>query len=1130
MQDFVACKVPFFGGTEPKLFLLKRETRKIVLVMKITAVLLLAAILQVSAKGWGQEKISLTFNNAPLEQVLNSIHSQANVEFIYRTDYVKDKKVTVNVSNASLKTVLDLCLHNQQLTYDIFGKNVSIHPEKREEGKPATNGVQFNSRPPGEIRGHVANDKGEPLVGANITVKRTGKGTITDANGNFKLSDVTTDDIIVTSYVGYQSQSVKVGNKAFVSFLLKDANNELDQVVMQAYGQTTQRFNTGNIAKVTSEEIAKQPVINPLQALQGRVAGLTVTQTSGYGSAPFKVEIRGRNNINDKFTSDPLYIIDGVPLTISEVAGGSNYAGGSPGFIQNKIGNPANGQSPFFSISPSDIESIEVLKDADATAIYGSRAANGVILITTKKGKAGKTKFNGSFNQGFSAVTRHWEMLNSDQYIQMRKEAFKNDGISMTPTNAYDLITWDNNRYTDWQKIIWGSIGKITDAQIGLSGGNNQTTFRVSSGYTRRTDITTFSGSDQRFSLSQGLGFRSVNQKFFLSFNNIYSFTQSNMVFLPGNSALLPPNGPDIYDSVGKPNYRGWKPSNYPFTNLFQPYMSKTNFLNSNLILNYELLTGLTLRSSFGYNYADNRQSAFSPISSLDPSIPNQTGSSTFGRNTNRNWIIEPQIEYVRVLAKGRVDALVGGTIQSNLTDGLSVIGSGYTSDLLLGTISNAPGKNANEYSGQYRYAAIFGRINYNWQNKYILNFSARRDGSSRFAEGKQFGNYGAIGAAWIFSQEELIKKNLSILSYGKIRGSYGTTGSDIVGDYQYLTRWSSSGTFPYSGNSVLVPTQHSNEQYHWPTNKKLEAAIDIGLMKDRISFSIAWYRNRCNDQLVSFPLATYTGFNSVTANSPANVQNMGWELNARGIVLQNKNFKWTISFNTGVNKNKLLSYPNLAQSPYFNLYAIGQPLNLVRKLHYTGVNSQTGLYTFEDRNKDGIITTNKTDSTDDRFIIDANPKFIGGLGTNFSYKGIELSLFFNLVKQKGINALYSVGATPGSINNIPVTVFNNHWQKTGDQSEFAKFTTGSDISFTNFYNSDAVYTDASYIRLSTLSIAYSLPEKFIKKIGFQSIRLLINAQNIFTITKYKGIDPETQNFGGMPPSKVVTGGISFNF
>ncbi len=290
------------------------------------------------------------------------------------------------------------------------------------------------------------------------------------------------------------------------------------------------------------------------------------------------------------------------------------------------------------------------------------------------------------------------------------------------------------------------------------------------------------------------------------------------------------------------------------------------------------------------------------------------------------------------------------------------------------------------------------------------------------------------------FFRRKLIKNSISFLSFGKLRASYGTTGSDQIGDYKYLTRWSSNGTQNYLGTRPLQPTQHANPDYRWQLTKKIEAALDLGFLNDYITVSVAYYRNRCSNQLIDFPISTFTGFGSVVANSPALVQNDGWEFTANAKIIERKNFKWSISFNTSANKNKLVAYPKFDQSPYFSIYEIGKSLNIARILHFTGVDPQTGLYTFEDKTKDGEISTNPG-VKDDRFIQELNPQFFGGVGMNFNYRNLQLNLFFNIKKQTGPNAINQT-LIPGAIYNQPLSIFEDRWQKIGDNAKNSKFTT----------------------------------------------------------------------------------------
>ncbi len=1074
-------------------FSLSGIPRQLLRVMKLMTILLVAVYLHVSAAGFSQ-KVSISGKNLPLEKVFSMIKKQTGYVFFYDYSIFQGaSNVTLDLKDADIEEVMKVCLQDQSLEFSIVNKTISI--TKREEKK-------IESIGPGpektvKAQGVVMTETDQPLSGKQIKIKE---------------------------------------DQPYIQVHLQTAANVLDQAVVQAYGTTSQRLTTGNIVKVTAAEIEKQPVMNPLQALQGRVPGLVVTQTSGYASAPFKVEIRGRNAINNNFSSDPLFIVDGVPLTVLDIGGNSSYVNGSTGFLQNGgLNGPAGGQSPLFSINPADIESIEVLKDADATAIYGSRGANGVILITTKRGKAGKTVFEANAMEGVSKVTRHWNMLNTPQYLQMRREAFKNDGITPNSSSAPDLLAWDTSKNTDWQKYLWGGTARNLEASASVSGGNAVTTFRISGTYHYQTNILSVSGADQRGAVSLNLKHKTQDQKFGISFTNFYSYAQADMINLP-NAVTLAPDAPAPFDKNGNLNYSGWAPHQglFPFSNLLKPYVSKTKFLNSDVELSYQIIKGLILRSNFGYNSVQANSNSFNPIIAQDPGT-NPTGTAQFGNDATTNWIIEPQLEYEKALGKGKLDVLLGAAKHNTTTEGLYLVGSGYTNDALIKTISNAPNKYSTDNYGQYKYAAVFGRINYNWANKYLVNINFRRDGSSRFGPGRQFGNFGSAGIAWIFSEENWVKNNIGLLSFGKIRGSYGTTGSDQVGDYQYLTRWSSNGTLTYGNIQPLIPMQHADSIFQWQVNRKLELSLALGFLKDRIMTEVSYYRNRCNNQLVSFPTPAFTGFTGVTANSPANVQNSGLEITINVKLIDNRDLKWSLSMNTSRNWNKLLAYPNIDQSPYAGTLVVGQSLNIAKLLHYTGVDSQTGLYTFADKNKDGQITIDYSGITpDDRYNIDLSPRFTGGFGNAISYKNLELSFFFYYKNQISVNALSQSGIQ-GTMNNQPVEVLKR-WQNPGDITGVARFTTTGGNSNTLMdsyfhYFSDGVYTkDASYLRLQNLSLSYGMPNKFLTKSKINSLRIYMRATNLFIITKYKGIDPETNTFGGMPPSRTIVGGVSITF
>lgn len=1114
------------------------QFRKLLLIMRLTAFLLLIGILHAGAKGFTQT-VTLSVNNMPLEKVCKEIEKQAGCYFVYAKD-LKDKGhlISANVKQASLEEALHRVFDGLPFTWQVIDKvvvvNTVVGKVNNETPAPSIGELM-------EIKGRVTNAQGEPLVNASVISKKTKKATGTGANGEFTLKGLPLDDELIVSFIGYKSQTIKIDNRSSLTLVMEVTDNELDKAVVQAYGKTSQRLTTSNIGVVTAEEIERQPVMNPLLSLQGKVPGLDISQTSGYASATIKVELRGRSTVSGNFPSDPLYIIDGVPLTILELGNNSNYQFGSTGFDQTGL-SPAGivgGQSPLFSMNPSDIESIEVLKDADATAIYGSRGANGVILITTKKGKPGKTKFDLNIREGITRVSRFWKLLNTSQYIAMRRQAFKNDGIIPDPIGDFDVNgTWDTTRNTDWQKALYGGTGKVINAQAALTGGDSHTSFRFGAGYNHTTEITSASGADQRASFILNISHRTPDQRLSISSSTSYSYTQSNMIYLPG-SVSMAPDAPSIFDSLGNLNFVEWGGSNnntiaratYLFNGLKQPYTAKTNFLNTNLSVTYELTKGLLISSNIGYSNTQANQQRLIPFSSQDP-ISNLTGSNSKGYNSSKNWIIEPQLAYNSLISKGKVSVLLGATFMQANSDVLYVNGYGYKSDLLIQSLAKAPNIVTSDNYGEYRYAAIFGRITYNWENKYILNINARRDGSSRFGPGKQFGNFGSLGVAWLASEEKWLKANMpSYISFIKLRGSYGITGSDAVGDYAYLSRYSSNNILPYGNQSGLGPIQAPNPDFQWQVNKKVEVAINLGFLKDRVNFQLAYYRDRCGNQLLSLPLPALSGFSSVIANSPALVQNSGWEFTLNANILNTRKFKFSINLNAAINRNILVAYPNFLQSPYVGQLIIGQPLNIINVFHYTGVDPQTGQYTFYDKNHDGLITYNPGHSNDDTYPINLSPKWFGGLGFDFAYGSLQLNLFFSIKKQIGGNSsLY--GNMPGTVNtNQSQSIIGRQWQKIGDIENVAKFSTQYPVSGFQFgVQSDGVYTDASFIRLSNLSLAYTISKNVLKRVGIRECSLYIQSNNLFVLTHYKGVDPETQNLGGLPPVRTIVGGINFNF
>lgn len=1103
-----------------------QRVAKTLLLMKLTCILLTAVLLQAHASGVAQT-ITFSGRNVPMQKVFNAIEKKTGFVVFYNKDLLqKAGTVTCTVNNIPLNDFLTIVLKDQPLYYEVSGKTILI------ARKAVSAGASVQQAPLAIISGTVFTTDGKPLADATVRIKGTANGTHTDAAGKFSI-EAEEGQIVVISFVGYKDRELKIGKERSVVAIMEISVSPLDQVVYKGYYSTSRRLSTGSETQITSTEIEKQPVANVLQALQGRVTGMLVSQTSGSASSTFNVQVRGQNSV--AFSSDPLFLIDGVPMmagvgTAVNSSGDTRNLGLNQNFMVSGIT-----QSPIFSMNPSDIESITVLKDADATAIYGSQGANGVILITTKRGKPGKTKFDVNAYTGTGKTTRMPKLLNTEEYLTIRREAYKNDNLTPKLADGPDLVKWDQERYTDWQQYLIGGTARTADVQAGFSGGDEYTTYRVSGSFHRQTDVTTVSGADKRGALSVNMNSTSRNRKFRLGMNGSYSNVNTNMVSFDNSLIVLPPNAPSVFDENGNLNWTEWGSYNTglftfqatnPFGFLFTPYEAITDNLQSSLNLQFQPISKLTLRVNGGYSLIQNSQMYITPKKAINPT--STTANSTrFGNNAVKTWIIEPQAEYITNIAQGRLSVLVGGTFQNTITKAFNSTATDFSNEALNRTMNAA--REVKIYSDNYtpyRYNALFGRLNYVWANKYLLNATARRDGSSRFGPGKQFGNFGAIGAAWIFSEEPFMKA-VPAISFGKLRSSYGITGSANIGDYSFMSRWTGT-SYPYQGTATLAPVGHYDSTYGWEVNRKLEVALELGFFKDRLQVSASWFRNRSDNQLVSFPLPAYTGFTGVTTNMPARVQNMGVELHINSSNIKAKNFSWNTSFNISRAKNKLISYPDLQSSPYAAKYEIGKPLSIAKLIHFTGIDETTGKYMFEDVVKDGKIKTTGLDN-DLVGMYDKAPVFYGGLQNTLQYKNWQLSFFFQFVKQRGNSNRFTL-AMPGSINNQPKEVLD-HWQNAGDRTSGPKVSTILSNDYTIYsINSDALLVDASYARLQNLSISYTLPAKWAGKYLAQYSRIYLQGQNLLTITGYKGADPETQNLTALPPVRFLTAGLQITF
>lgn len=964
-----------------------------------------------------------------------------------------------------------------------------------------------------QVGGTVSDPEGLPLPGVTIMIKNRGRGTTTDLDGSYTL-DAAVNDTLVFSYVGFKTQSVPVAGQSRIEVALEETATALDAVTINAgYYNTTQKEATGNIAKVTAAEIENQPVINPLEALQGRMAGVQVVQPTGIPGAAPSIQIRGQSSLRNGLGNNgnlPLYIIDGVPINSNPLQSINRFTSGY-------------GIDPLNSLNPSNIESIEILKDADATVIYGSRGANGVILITTKTGKGinQKTEVDVRYYGGISRVTNFVDLLDTQEYLALRRRAFSNDGVEPTESNAPDLHVWDQDRNTDWQEKLFGGTAQVTNLSLDVSGGNETTSFRVGAAYQMQGTVFPGNYSFEKKTVNLNLNHQTENKKFQMNLTVNYGIND-NELFSSGtfvsDALALSPNAPQLYNPDGSLN---WESSTWdnPLAQLERDGNSEVNNLVSNLGLQYRILEGLTLKANLGYTYLDSEEQIKTPLESYDTAVWDRV-SPRFQHSfiKRKSWIAEPQLIYNKSIENHNLDALIGTTFQQNINSRIGISGTGYSNSHFLGNLDAADAVSiTGDETLVYKYSALFARLGYNWDRTYFLNLTGRRDGSSRFGPDNRFANFGAVGAAWIFSREKFLK-NSTVLSFGKFRGSYGVTGNDQIGDYRYLDTYETT-----PGPGGLYPTQLTNPGFSWETNKKVEAAVELGFFKDRINLDVSWYRNRSSNQLVGYPLPALTGFTTVEANLPATVENTGWEVEFTSLNLEGRQFSWRTNFNLTIPKNELVAFPNIEQTSYGNSLKVGESLNIASLYAYDGIDPETGLSQVVDANEDG-----RYDFDDKTIYVDLGRTYYGGLGNQLNYNNISLNLLFEFVKQKGRKVYNGV---PGFLGNAIDYGTNAYSEEiVGTDGQIATQSIGGLISYLNALESDFSVTDASFIRLKTISLGYTLPKEILTKSKISSAQLFVHGQNLFTITKYPGLDPQNPGVINLPVLQSITAGLNLKF
>lgn len=961
------------------------------------------------------------------------------------------------------------------------------------------------------ITGKVTDDNGEALIGASILVKGTVKGTITDVEGAFSLAIPEGSNILQISYTGFKAKEVTLGAETNLTIIMEVDAIGLDETVVVAYGTQSNRFRVQSVGTVTQENIKNVPLLGPQQLLQGQVAGVQMTNMSGVLGSAAAIRVRGPSSINAG--GNPLFVIDGIPLNDRDYTQAQGAGAGL---------NPLN------DINPNDIASMTVLKDAAATAIYGSRGANGVILITTKKGKAGTNTVNLDYFTGTAEPTFLLDMMNATEYRAYRK--------------AYANVTVPGEGGFDWPTAV-RQTGKINNYTLNLSGGNDKTQYYLSGSYLNQSNYAIGNDLDRlngRFNFNH-----TFSNKFRFGANIGISRIVSdrigsdNNTFAPLTSAFLQLPTVQPYDAAGNFVNTGFITNILALEALGLNQVT-TNRTYANTYLKLDLLPGLFAQSDWGLDLVGIQETT------RQPNVNTAGGFASNRISGDNKWLTTNTLNYDRQFGDLALGAVAGFSFETSLYEVTYVEGRNFSSDALRNVASAATPTSTQHTRSQWALNSQFVRANLRYNDRYIFEGSVRRDGSSRFGDENRYGTFWAVSGGWVLSEENFMK-GLRFLNQLKLTASYGLNGNDRIGDFPSPGLFGSGVLADYSGGAGLRPIQIANPDLKWETTSQLDFGISLAVLNNRVSLDVNYYKKRTYDLLLDIPLPLLNGFATITRNA-GEMENRGVDINLNTVNIKTKKFEWKTNFNIGFLENEVLSLPDASRDLDGRQFVggtlqraiVGHSINAFFMVPYKGINPETGNAEWIARNGSIINNVNPNER---QIVGDAIPDFTGGFSNTFTYNGFDLNVFFNFTYG---NKIYLGDLT---FTENPVGGFNyarrvaDYWTENNRDAAFPAATSATRTVFSQA--STLHLLDGSFIRLRNLSLGYTLKGNQLKTKVFQSARLYVMGQNLWTLRakgwEGRGQDPEIadagnnnlrqgQSFFTPPQTKMVTGGVNITF
>ncbi|MGN6605087.1 MAG: SusC/RagA family TonB-linked outer membrane protein [Ginsengibacter sp.] len=1081
-----------------------------------------------------QVEVQIGLKNETLVQAFRKIEAQTPFHFMYRKEEVQNiTGLNLADRKSSVGQTLKTLLSHTALTYRQVNNQILILPDKNWVSEvnlknPMVLSVRSEALTytavANMVHGKVTNSNGEPLRGVSVTVKGATTGTSTDGFGNYSI-DVPKNATLIFSFVGYSTRNIPVNSRSEINVVMEVSASSLNQVVVIGYGTTQKKDLTGSVAQVSNKDLQAVPVYNIGEALQGRASGVSVVSNSGEPGSRIQIRVRGGNSMIG--SNDPLYVVDGFPLT-----GGIDF------------------------LNPADIESIDILKDASATAIYGARGANGVVIITTKRGSL-REKSSISVNSYFGTqqVAKRFHLLNAKQYATVANEWLKNNGEQ--PFFNLDDV---KNPGIDWQDAIFRTA-PIQNHTLTFSGSGGKTNYSLSANYYKQEGIIINSGVQRgsfRLNLDHEL-------KSWLKLSTNLDISRREQFSVPVNNgrrgnnmfsgALSAPPTVSIYDSSGLPTIIGQA---YPFTDpgdmrnpmlWNKPYKDRT--LSNNILLNdalnFQITKELSFNTRLGLEFENSQNDIFSPII-----YQNDRGGAFSGNTYWNSFLNENILTYKKEFSHSQKLTVMGGvTYQTYMIRSTNISVSGFSNNVTenynLGSAETVSPPSSG--ISEWQLISGLGRVNYSYGDKYFVTASLRSDGSSRFGKNNKWGIFPSGALAWRISEEPFMRENLDFISNLKLRASYGVTGNTALSPYQSLNRLSPE-QYIYSGNTVSVgyaPSGISNNQLRWETSDELDLGLDLNIINNFVGFTFDYYKKNTNDLLASVPLPPSMGFGYILQNF-GEIQNQGLEFSINANLF-NKGFKWDVAAQLSTNKNKVLKIAGgsdvipVGQTsglPGYNIARVGEPLGMFYGYKEDGLD-ENGYIKYVDVNKDGSITPA------DRVILGSPyPNFEFGFNSDFSYKNFSLNVF--LQGSYGNDIFFATAFT--NLNSFQRTqnqfedLYGNYWTEENPDPH-AKYPRVSPL--TQMRPSDRFIKDGSYLRMKSLQLSYELPIKTIGINWLSKATVYIKATNLFTLTNYPGLDPDVNTRGtdsqsienrlfigtdesGYPNAKVFGAGVNVSF